>query len=559
MIGNSGNKMAVLAAALVMPGLALCQNISVIVNGEAVSFPGIGPQQVNGRVLVPLRGIMEKLGAYVDYNSSARTVTANKSGIDLMLKLGDRRAMLNGHDVTLDVPAQEIRGSTMVPLRFVGETLGAEVRWDAATYTVNITTTAGNEGDSNQYTPPRNNPPARGDVAITSFDMDHRGTIRGGEAIRLTLVGTPGGSATFSIPGVIQDVQMNETDPGTYVGTFRVPANSPVNISSATAIARLRVGGVERMIQSGSTLGFDTEAPMITSFNPGNNSRVGRPRPNISISFDDRGGSGIDPQSVEIRVDGRNVTREATITESSLSYRPTQPLESGPHEVMVRAMDRAGNPVTKTWTFQVMSNRDAIKDFTFDGGPGQDMRPGSEVTFTLVGDPGGQATFSVGDRVMDRPMRETSPGKYVGTYTIRRNDNFADVPVTAKLVTSTGDSFTYDAQNRFNTRIDSLEPPTITSPIEGDTIKDTLVLHGTAAPGSTIMVKVDYSRTELGLIRVTGTAADMEVIADDQGRWQTEPIDLKVGLGKGTTFNVTAATVGLNGKRSAIVKLTLHK
>src|SRR5258708_1755566 len=116
---NNSLRTAALAAVLVLPGFALSQNITVVVNGEPVAFSGVGPRQINGRVLVPLRGIMEKLGAYVGFDGSTRTVTASKSGVDMSLRLGDRHATVNGRDVTLDVPAQEISGSTMVPLRFV--------------------------------------------------------------------------------------------------------------------------------------------------------------------------------------------------------------------------------------------------------------------------------------------------------------------------------------------------------------------------------------------------------------------------------------------------------
>ena len=132
-------------------GTAYGQQIHVNVNGQPVVFENVGPQQINGRVLVPLRGVMEKLGAYVGYAAATRTVTATRGDIDLQLRIGDRTAQVNGKEIHLDVPATEYNGSTLVPLRFVGESLGAEVRWDATTQTVNIVT-RGND------TPP---PPTR--------------------------------------------------------------------------------------------------------------------------------------------------------------------------------------------------------------------------------------------------------------------------------------------------------------------------------------------------------------------------------------------------------------
>ncbi|HJP83650.1 MAG TPA: copper amine oxidase N-terminal domain-containing protein, partial [Fimbriimonadaceae bacterium] len=102
---------------------AWAQGIGVFVDGEPVMFSGVGPQKIGGRVLVPLRGVMEKLGAYVSYQAGTRTVTANRGDVDLQLTLGRREALLNGRTVLLDVPAMEYRGSTLVPLRFMGEAL----------------------------------------------------------------------------------------------------------------------------------------------------------------------------------------------------------------------------------------------------------------------------------------------------------------------------------------------------------------------------------------------------------------------------------------------------
>lgn len=555
-------KTAVIASAIMLPGYALSQAIGVTVNGEPVVFSGVGPQQVNGRVLVPLRGVLEKLGAYVGWDQATRTVTATKSGTDITLHLGDPHASVNGRDVMLDVPPQEYRGSTMVPLRFVGEALGADVKWNSATYTVNITTSdiggANQQIDPNQYTPPKNNPPID-NVSISSFDMDRRGTIRGGQELRFTLLGTPGGAATFSIPGVIQDVPMTENQPGVYVGTFRVPANSPINITSASAVARLKFGRGEKMATAGNSLGFDNQPPLITSVTPGANSRVTRPRPNISATLDDGSGSGIDPSTVEIRVDNRTVTEDAQITATSVSYRPKTALENGQHEVTVIAQDRAGNPVTRNWNFRIVSNNDVIRSFAYDTA-GQPLSPGTEVTFNLVGEPGGTATFSVGDRVTDRRMVEEQPGKYVGRYTIRRNDNFTNAPVSAKLVTTAGDTFTYEAADRFNADVRSLEAPSFTNLTDGSTVGNTIVLRGTAAPGSRVRIKVDYSKVSLGFFKTTGTISETEVVADDNGRWKTDSIDLATGLGGGsTTYNVTAVTVGANGKTSEVAKLTLHR
>ena len=112
---------------------------SVTVNSESVNFDGQQPISQGGRVLVPLRGVLEKLGAYVQYDAAARTVTALKGDLNISLPIGGREATVNKRSVSLDVPAQVVNGSTLVPLRFVAESLGANVDYNAAANTVAIT------------------------------------------------------------------------------------------------------------------------------------------------------------------------------------------------------------------------------------------------------------------------------------------------------------------------------------------------------------------------------------------------------------------------------------
>ena len=122
---------------------AVAQGISVIVDGRQVQFQGQGPVSVQGRVLVPLRGVLEAMGAYVEYRQPSRSIHARRGSTEIDLVLGDRNAVVNGRSVILDVPAASMGGSTMVPLRFMGEALGADVRWVDSTRTVEISTSGG--------------------------------------------------------------------------------------------------------------------------------------------------------------------------------------------------------------------------------------------------------------------------------------------------------------------------------------------------------------------------------------------------------------------------------
>jgi hypothetical protein len=110
---------------------------SIILDGQAVASDA--PPVVSGaRILVPLRGVFERLGARVAFDSRSGVATARSARSFVSLRAGARRAFVNGSAVTLDTPAREVAGRIEVPLRFVAQALGAAVDFNAATATVVI-------------------------------------------------------------------------------------------------------------------------------------------------------------------------------------------------------------------------------------------------------------------------------------------------------------------------------------------------------------------------------------------------------------------------------------
>ncbi|MEC1641162.1 copper amine oxidase N-terminal domain-containing protein, partial [Schinkia azotoformans] len=124
------------------------------INGKIINFSQ--PAVVkNGSTLVPLRGIFEALGAKVDWNQATQTVTGTKGDLTVKLTIGQKTAYVNGKAVQLAEPAQILNGSTLVPLRFIGESLGSQVSWDAARQTAVIKDTSAVQQPS---TPPVQQP-----------------------------------------------------------------------------------------------------------------------------------------------------------------------------------------------------------------------------------------------------------------------------------------------------------------------------------------------------------------------------------------------------------------
>jgi hypothetical protein len=132
---------ALALVALSVVGVASAQSIHARVNNQLVDFPDVQPSMINGRVMVPMRGVFEHMGANVTWDAQTQTVMAQNAQTEVRLPIGSRRAWVDGRQVELDTPALIRNGRTMVPLRFTAEALDATVDWMASTRTVTINTT----------------------------------------------------------------------------------------------------------------------------------------------------------------------------------------------------------------------------------------------------------------------------------------------------------------------------------------------------------------------------------------------------------------------------------
>lgn len=123
------------ALILILSNVVSAEPIKVLVNNEKLTLP-IDPVIVGGRTLVPLRAIFEAMGATVEWEQSTKTITGTKGDTIIKLQLNNKTALINGEEFILDVQATTINGSTLVPLRFITESLGAKVGWDNNTKSV---------------------------------------------------------------------------------------------------------------------------------------------------------------------------------------------------------------------------------------------------------------------------------------------------------------------------------------------------------------------------------------------------------------------------------------
>lgn len=115
------------------------RDIRVTIDGEAVSMQDAQAVMLNERVMVPVRGVFEHMNASVDWNPNTQIVTAKHRDHTISLPINSYTATVNNRTVNLDSPAVIHNGRTMVPLRFISEAIGADVKWDAQARNVMIT------------------------------------------------------------------------------------------------------------------------------------------------------------------------------------------------------------------------------------------------------------------------------------------------------------------------------------------------------------------------------------------------------------------------------------
>jgi len=138
--------------------------VRVLLDGRQLTFD-VPPQIINGRTLVPMRALFQELGAAIDWNAATQTVTAVKGNSTVVLKIGSNSPTINGVAMQIDQPGVIVGGRTLVPLRFVAEALGVRVDWDAKASTVSIRTAPSGGGGGGAAFP--------GKIAIVTNDLDY--------------------------------------------------------------------------------------------------------------------------------------------------------------------------------------------------------------------------------------------------------------------------------------------------------------------------------------------------------------------------------------------------
>jgi hypothetical protein len=219
--------------------------------------------------------------------------------------------------------------------------------------------------------------------SITQMALNSDAGLSPGATLRVQVVGTPGassGSLALGDSGI--SIPLRQQAAGTYTGSYvvrRADRIDPTQLLTArltvdgrtfsrqfnypTAFQALAMGAGgdraarrEERREERREARADDRSPEITDLMPGNGERVGeRGRTRIGARLADEG-SGVDPASVRLRLNGRDVTADARVSADEVTYRDD--LDPGRYAAEVTVRDQAGNLTRKTWSFDVTARGD---------------------------------------------------------------------------------------------------------------------------------------------------------------------------------------------------------
>lgn len=540
-------------AALLVLGLCVAVqaagDIKIEFDGKPAQFEA-PPVERGDVICVPMVGVFEALGAAVHYDSVTRTVKALRGTTVVLITIGQSTAMVNLKPHPLQVPAFTLEGKVMVPLRFVSESMGATVAWDPVTRVVSIrktpekTITLPTVSVSGTPEPP----PTRAPVAITEFRHSATSPLHPGDTLTVTLVGTPHGQASFSIPGVTDKAPLKEGPDGTYTADFRLPGGVAVK---QVAVYGILAVGTERapLATAPMPLSVQPLVPHLEKPVPAPGAVTDERTPRITGFFEMLGGT-LDVASVRVVVNGNDVTKQAYVTREFFTYTPNQPL-NGHVKIEVSGRATPAGEWSDSWTFDIQGGVAArIQSATH--GPTAVFKAGDVVEVTMVGTAGGKATFDIGTWRSGIEMRESSAGTYIGSYRVQPDDRVEAATVVVHLRQGAEES---TAQVSIPITLgvgpvsDGSVTLSVTAPRPDDRVGKSFVVRGQTAPGAKVTVNVighlPYVERDVRMLSAEGTA-------DGQGAYA---VKIEVPLMVGGVRLLLVVTATASGKRAGPVQV----
>ncbi len=409
--------------------------ITVSINAAPLSIDP-PPRYVHGRLLVPVRRILEALG--LPFDRTGNRITTQISDRTIWLNVGKRVASVNGSPLLLDSPPVELKGVLFAPLRFFTAGLGAQTIYDPKTQNVEITsslagrsaTLGAGAGGTREY---------RGIVqAVDNDSAPPSITITSGASVK-----------TLSIPlaasVIVNDVVANTTTPGTL---------QDVHVGDYAKIELRKDNSVDRVVDA-----FASRAGTLAALSG-----------NTLVLSD---GHVIVPTgATALSLNGQGAKVADLLIGDDLSVRYN--LVTSEIREIIATRKASGTPAPAG----------AVSIASIEPSVAHPLRQGDAFGVVLRGTPGGQATYDVGAYFRGLPLAETSPGLYSAQYRIPRGANFVSAPLFGYL--RVGAAQAPRAQSLVEISASSMPPGVLDfGPDQGETVNNSQPsIYATFAPSA---------------------------------------------------------------------------
>ncbi len=415
---------ALLLLGVASPPPAAAQAVTVIVDGRGVPFDQ-PPVVTGGRVLIPLRGVFERLGATVDWDPFQRQVIARRGGTTILLRPGDPIASVDGDSVRLDVPAIIVGGRTMIPLRFVAEALGAGVDWEPVGRVVYVRS-------ARRAPPGAERPPALPrPIPLPSQPTPTPPPAPEPPRPLPVIPPPPTPAPTYAAEGTVARVDAHTVPQRLHLwvdaglASFNVTAATTVFVFEA-ATGRGGSAGLAQVHRGDhaqvSADRFGNALTVRATYKESEGRLQGLAMQLLYLLDGQVLRLGAEPLFI---LDGREVTRDLMRQGLEVSLR-LNPRTGEVWEVVARSAGLPPPPPPPR-----PAPTPGIESASINSaGP---LGIGQQLVVTMRGTPGGSAWFEIGRMGTRISMVEGPPGRYVGRHTVRAEEEFDRVPVTVHL------------------------------------------------------------------------------------------------------------------------------
>ncbi len=351
--------------------------------------------------------------------------------------------------------------------------------------------------------------------------------------------------------------------------------------SVLTRIGQACVLGVSLAVLSGSPQ--LAHAQRVINPSPAQQATDVEPTSPISATFQSATGVEVRPETVEVFLDGENVTSQSVITKDFFSYRPASPLSPGDHRVILSFTNTRGVTRRVSWTFTVSTPVNATIDSVVHNAGNRALAAGEILLVTVNGTSDSKVTVYLiqdGQKVQTFTAQEVSSGVYVVSRAVQAADSTAEGIIVARLENTNQIRFAtaeqplqliQGARETQSLTIQDVDAvitgpgesgtlqPQVTNYSNGDSVAgSSFTLEGKTLPGATVEVSTvaQTSPGDVGLFAIQQTLASRSVQADSQGNFSVSVQIPITATAEGTVYNIELVAKA-NGSTSPTTKLQL--